>query len=167
MFEKWTHIYPPSFLPCSFSFFWFLIRSTDLGDYIYMYTLRAHDRNRLPNPRTLPCVQFLHRFLAFCLLFSVSIGLAFDRVELFLAAWSVRPSEQNRLPFTQEASHMHTRMHTAYAYMVLMPTYLPFRGITYISEIKFGFVGFIAVTLPKRFESRADSTCPLGHFKIL
>lgn len=56
-------------------------------------------------------------------------------------------------------------MYTMCAYTILMPTYLPFRGITYISEIRFGFVEFLAITLPKRFEGRADSPCPLGAFQ--
>ena len=83
VFKKWTHIYPPPFTPAPSPFFWFLIRSTDLGDYIYIHTLRTHIGNRTWKPRALLDVQFLHTFPAFCLLFCVSIGFAFDSSRTF------------------------------------------------------------------------------------
>lgn len=146
---------PPSVLPRSFSFFLVLIRNTDLGDYIYIHTLRTHIGNRTWKPRALLDVQFLHTFPAFCLLFCVSIGFAFDRVEPFVLTLSVRPWEQNRLPFTQESSHMHTRMYTTWCIHGSDADLSPFRGITYISEIRFAFMEFVAVTLaPNRRRCR-------------
>ena len=49
--------------------FWDFMRNTDLGDYIYVYTLRTRIGNRTWKPRALLDVQFLHTFPAFCLQF--------------------------------------------------------------------------------------------------
>jgi len=58
---------------------------------------------------------------------------------------------------------MHTRMHTARSDADLSP----FRGITYISEIRFGFIGFAVVTLRHGSTVEPIHLAPLGHFKIL